>query len=176
MSFWWCFVFVWLVPSTHRISFENPSLHLSVVGGLTTALNFVEHKNASLTIPALVGLLFIYLANHHASHTNDGAFLRWVQVHTGTAHRLTSILGCSMLLLSNFRAQRLKGACRDKKCKHNILWKERFRSSIDVVRHEYSSMFVKCNVTASNVVSVGKIITSKPIIRLKSEWVVSLWY
>jgi hypothetical protein len=53
------------------------------------------------------------------TQNDGGALLHLVHEQTGTAHRLTSVLGCAMLLVSNYRAQRLKGACRDKKCKHN---------------------------------------------------------
>jgi hypothetical protein len=107
-----------------RSLFGQPSF---IVGTLTTFLNLVSHKKASLTIPALIGLALIYMANSsHSSHQHSSSsheekeeaatIFHWV-LHTGETHRLTNIVGCALLLTSNYRAQRL-GACKDKNCKH----------------------------------------------------------
>ncbi|KAI2507199.1 hypothetical protein MHU86_7265 [Fragilaria crotonensis] len=85
------------------------------VGAFTAALNFLQHKRASLVLMALVGLLLIYLANYsHEPHAEEGDLQHWL-LHTGQTHRLTNVLGCSLLLVSNYKTRQI-GKCHDNKC------------------------------------------------------------
>mmetsp|Transcript_1767 Transcript_1767/g.2731 ORF Transcript_1767/g.2731 Transcript_1767/m.2731 type:complete len:157 (+) Transcript_1767:374-844(+) len=111
----------------HELGHQVAIYFVLPVGGLTALINLISHKSASLTVPALVGLVLIYLANSsHKNHQHssssheeeeEAATFLHLALHTGATHRLTNIFGCALLLTSNYRAQRL-GACQDKNCKH----------------------------------------------------------
>lgn len=71
------------------------------VGALTTTLNFSTHKRNELLATSLVGLVMILLAN--APHLPHVPHL----FHHGMTHRIINIVGCALLLTSNFLSHRL---------------------------------------------------------------------
>jgi hypothetical protein len=105
----------------------------ATVGSLTAVLNYFAHRRASMTAPALLALVLIYFANskgghhgspHHDSHHHDtmSEDTNWFQsiLPDGMSHRIFNVLGCVLLLHTNYRSQKA-GACQHKNCKaHSV--------------------------------------------------------
>ena len=87
------------------------------MGSFTVLVNYLNYKRLSLTILAVFGLLLIGMANYpHEQNLAEGA-LQHRLLHTGLTHRLTNVLGCSFLMVSNYQLRQI-GQCPNKNCKH----------------------------------------------------------
>ena len=89
------------------------------VGGTAAALNYSSHKQWKLSAPAALGLLLVYLANG-----NGGPLLSMLphdvahSLHCGTVlHRATNVVGCALLLGSNYKSHQATHAHGD--CCHH---------------------------------------------------------
>ena len=96
----------------HSVTGVNATM---TVGSLAGVTNFLSHRNFFLSMPSVVGLMLVYLAN--ASHSSPIISLLphdFVHsLHCGAlGHRLANVMGCMLLQLSNYLSQRFNGgAC-----------------------------------------------------------------
>mmetsp|Transcript_3655 Transcript_3655/g.4156 ORF Transcript_3655/g.4156 Transcript_3655/m.4156 type:complete len:247 (+) Transcript_3655:41-781(+) len=100
---------IWLHHLGHKVAMK----FVLPVGSLAAIMNYTSHKNASLSLVSLIGLVFIYAANaschsyilsifpHHLIH-----FL-----HDGLTHRCVNVSGCALLLGSNYLGHKV--GCKD---------------------------------------------------------------
>jgi len=100
------------------------------VGGLAATLNFLSHRKPLLSSLSLLGLSLIFAANapHGAPLIKMLPHDLQHALHCGTLlHRVTNIMGCGLLLSSNYAAHKIGhdsetgGGCADPSCssKHN---------------------------------------------------------
>lgn len=106
----------WLHELGHAIAMR----FVIPVGGFAAFMNYLSHKMPLLSLPALMGLSLIYLANGHG-----GPILSRLphelahSLHCGTVlHRMTNIIGCALLLGSNYVSHRAS-CSHDKSCGHS---------------------------------------------------------
>ncbi len=81
-----------------------------IVGGLAATMNYLSSKNAFLSSLAALGLSLIYAANggHGAPLLSMLPHDLAHNLHCGTVlHRSVNIIGCALLLSSNYFAHRL---------------------------------------------------------------------
>jgi hypothetical protein len=85
------------------------------VGGLAAASNFLSHRKPRVSLFALLGLLLIYASNGTGGPLKLLPHAVRHQLHCGTlVHRLVNIVGCALLIGSNYRSHKLlqrKGKC-----------------------------------------------------------------
>jgi hypothetical protein len=94
----------------HQLGHSIALFFVLPVGSLTSILNFMSHKKARITSLAVVGLTMIGLANSHIHHLHLPGFLLFggtveAILHTiqhGALHGTVNIMGCSLLLGSNY--------------------------------------------------------------------------
>jgi hypothetical protein len=105
----------------HQLGHSVALFFVLPVGSLTSILNFMTHKKARITSLAVVGLTMIGLANSHIHHVPLPGFLLFGRtletiLHTiqhGALHSTVNIMGCSMLLGSNYLSQQQGCAFHD---------------------------------------------------------------
>mmetsp|Transcript_1756 Transcript_1756/g.2452 ORF Transcript_1756/g.2452 Transcript_1756/m.2452 type:complete len:294 (-) Transcript_1756:199-1080(-) len=105
----------------HALGHKMAMFFVLPVGGLAATLNYTSHKKLSIAIPAAIGLLLVYLAN-----AGSGVLLVTQLPHDiahafqcGSAHRITNIVGCALLLGSNYVSRQLgcaNDSCLDPNC------------------------------------------------------------
>jgi hypothetical protein len=98
----------------HQLGHSIAIFFVLPVGSLTSVLNFMSHKKTWITSLAVVGLTMIGLANSHIQHLPLPGFLLFggttveAILHTiqhGALHGTVNIMGCSLLLGSNYLSQ-----------------------------------------------------------------------
>lgn len=79
------------------------------VGGSAALMNFLSHKRPWVTFPAVLGLSLVFLANAHGGIVLSHLPHSMVHaMHCGTIlHRISNVLGCALLLASNYMSHRL---------------------------------------------------------------------
>lgn len=103
----------WMGPATlqHTLCVWSHGLALYLVlplGTTTTLLNYATgHRNKGVAYLGIAGIVLVGLANGEI----------WELLHHGTWHRVVNLLGCALLLRSNFRAQQLGCDCGIPFCK-----------------------------------------------------------
>lgn len=84
------------------------------LGGTTAVSNFAMHRRPCVSVLAILGLLAIYIANAHGGLVGRLPHSLRHAVHHGAMHRTTNMLGCALLMGSNYLSRRLAhaaGAC-----------------------------------------------------------------
>jgi hypothetical protein len=104
------------LESLHQLGHSLAVWFVLPVGTSTTAVNYyLSHRNPWLVGLASVGLTLVAVANLHlpsSSSTTTTTILAlpsWL--HQGVWHRGINLLGCAMLLGSNYISQRLGCGC-----------------------------------------------------------------
>eukprot|EP00929_Paragymnodinium_shiwhaense_P021396 TRINITY_DN13965_c0_g1_i1.p1 TRINITY_DN13965_c0_g1~~TRINITY_DN13965_c0_g1_i1.p1 ORF type:complete len:251 (+),score=38.94 TRINITY_DN13965_c0_g1_i1:60-812(+) len=107
----------------HSLSHNMALYFVLPVGGCAATTNYFRHRRWWLALMSACGLLCVYLANGH------GGPLRFLPHHIrhmlhccGPAHRLTNMMGCALLMSSNYISHRIAKAeglacCASDACK-----------------------------------------------------------
>jgi hypothetical protein len=98
------------LEALHQLGHSLAVWFVLPVGTSTTLVNYyLSHRNPWLVGLASVGLGLVALANLHLPSSIVGLSLSWL--HQGVWHRGINLLGCAMLLGSNYISQRLGCGC-----------------------------------------------------------------
>jgi len=81
------------------------------VGSFAAISNFLSHRRLKLTLPAIAGLVLVYLTNGHALLPHDLVHV----FHSGLTHRLVNLMGCALTLGSNYLSKKA-APCYDPNC------------------------------------------------------------
>lgn len=90
------------------------------VGGLATTLNYTNHRKLWIASMGWTGLVAVLAANAGCVHVPFGGHVLHDVLHVlhhGVIHRITNLVGCALLLSSNYLSHK-QGGCRDPTCKH----------------------------------------------------------
>jgi uncharacterized membrane protein YiaA len=94
----------------HHLGHQLALFFVLPVGGLTSIVNYVSHKKAWITSLAAVGLCMVGLANSHIDHVPFLGHLHVLhKIQHGALHRVVNIMGCALLLGSNYLSQKQPG-------------------------------------------------------------------
>jgi hypothetical protein len=100
----------------HQLGHSIAIFFVLPVGSLTSVLNFMSHKKTWITSLAVVGLTMIGLANSHIQHLPLFGGTVEAILHTiqhGALHGTVNIMGCCLLLGSNYLSQQQGCAFHD---------------------------------------------------------------
>lgn len=103
----------------HELGHQVALYFVLPVGALATTMNYTQHRKLWITVLGWLGLVAVAAANagctiptsivghsvHHIMHA----------LHHGVLHRTTNILGCALLLGSNYLSHK-QGSCGDPAC------------------------------------------------------------
>lgn len=107
----------------HELGHQVALWFVLPVGGLATTLNYNNHRKRWIAALGGLGLTAVVGANLgcHAVHM-PGALGHALHdllhtLHHGILHRVTNLVGCGLLLTSNYLSHK-QGGCRDATCTH----------------------------------------------------------
>lgn len=110
----------WMHAAGHQVA-----LYFVLPVGLTatTTNYFFHHRKLSITAPGWLGLLLVLVANAGCSLPfvgHHGAVHHLLHaLHHGVAHRVTNLVGCALLIASNYVSRRQEGcAAHGPNCDH----------------------------------------------------------
>merc|ERR1719150_712464 len=89
------------------------------IGGTATLSNYLVHRRLSVTLGALLGLSAVFATNGHGGPLKllPGSLRH--QLHHGTVHKVVNLLGCALLIGSNYVSHRMShtnGGCCNHGC------------------------------------------------------------
>jgi len=85
------------------------------IGGTATLSNFLVHRRLPVTLGAVLGLCAVFATNGHGGPLRllPGSLRH--QLHHGITHKVVNLLGCALLIGSNYVSHRMAhasgGAC-----------------------------------------------------------------
>jgi len=91
------------------------------IGGTATLSNYLVHRRLPVTLGALLGLFAVFATNGHGGPLKllPGSLVH--QLHHGTWHKVVNLLGCGLLIGSNYVSHRMAhsaggGSCCNHGC------------------------------------------------------------
>lgn len=99
----------WLHHMGHKVAMN----FVLPIGGLTATINYTSHKNISLSLVSLLGLILISMANASCHSPVTSVLPHYILhlLHGGLTHRCVNISGCALLILANYLGH--KTVCYD---------------------------------------------------------------
>jgi len=93
------------------------------IGGTATLSNYLVHRRLPVTLGALLGLAAIFATNGHGGPLKmlPGSWRHQLHCCHGVTHKAVNLLGCALLIGSNYVSQRMArsiggGACCSQGC------------------------------------------------------------
>lgn len=98
----------------HQLGHSLALCFVLPVGCMTTVVNYLSHKRAWIASLASLGLALVGLANsshfHHVPGLGQHVEFLYAIQH-GSLHRIVNVMGCGLLLGSNYLSQQLGCEC-----------------------------------------------------------------
>lgn len=94
----------------HELGHSVALFFVLPVGGLAAFLNYLSHRRTAVSFPALLGLCFVYAANAPHGYPIVSLLPHGLAhaLHCGSwVHRFTNLLGCALLLGSNYVSHKM---------------------------------------------------------------------
>eukprot|EP00419_Tripos_fusus_P015433 CAMPEP_0172747916 /NCGR_PEP_ID=MMETSP1074-20121228/143906_1 /TAXON_ID=2916 /ORGANISM="Ceratium fusus, Strain PA161109" /LENGTH=214 /DNA_ID=CAMNT_0013579557 /DNA_START=107 /DNA_END=748 /DNA_ORIENTATION=+ len=101
-------------PSTsarlHELGHKLALYFVLPIGGTATLSNFLVHRRLPITFGALLGLAAVFATNGHGGPLRllPGSLRH--QLHHGVTHKVVNLLGCALLIGSNYVSHRMAHA------------------------------------------------------------------
>jgi hypothetical protein len=80
------------------------------IGGTATLSNFLVHRRLPVTLGASLGLLAVFATNGHGGPLRLLPMSLRHQLHHGAVHKVVNLLGCALLIGSNYVSHRMAHA------------------------------------------------------------------
>jgi len=110
----------------HELGHKLALFFVMPVGALATTINYTNnHRKLWIAALGYFGLLAVFLSNAGCHWAHDlylpghmGHFLHesLEMLHHGIVHRVANLMGCFLLLFSNYMSHRSSGGCKDPSC------------------------------------------------------------
>lgn len=98
----------WSPTALHRLHLLGHRVALWFVipvGTLATWLNYSQHRQLPIALLGSIGLIMVFSANCDATYDIMHA------LHEGPAHNVCNLMGCAMLLSSNYLSRSWQSGC-----------------------------------------------------------------